>query len=79
MVKYVTHILKDTVKIIEVWNLSKQCTDNWKSNIWGEIVLKFLSDFKEEKKVQRQKSQEDRWLGIAKTYNYWEIQEKKQK
>ena len=35
---FLMHILKDTVKITEMWNLSKKWVYNWKSNIWGENI-----------------------------------------
>lgn len=32
------HSLKDIVKIIEMWNLSKKLVYNQKSNIWEENI-----------------------------------------
>ena len=32
------HSLKDTVKITEMWNLSKKLVYNRKSNIWEENI-----------------------------------------
>lgn len=50
---FLMHILKDIVKIIEMWNLSKKWVYNWKSNIWGENTPNIQVFFRKKGKRDR--------------------------